>query len=891
MKTLSFLLFNLFFSILLFSEFLSLGQVTIEKNIYNDPPLTGEFQVDPSMIYNSVPFGVGECSMAFNGKIYLIVWSDHRNNDELKVYGARLDTEGNLLDPVGFLICNIPGEQYHPNVSTNGDIFLVTWDYIDFESDTYQDIYAARVKDDKTVLDPGGIIICDAPGEQDFPKVASVGEDFCIVWADSRPGFDSPHIYGTFVSSSGAVSHPAGLPICTSYPYQESPDICADGLRYFIVWKEFQNIGGLFLYPDGTVSQENGHYITLSLGIDSEPSVCWGGSQFFLAWEIDESGSRYKIYGSRIDNQGYMIDDDIIEISGVQPVRYYGPDVSSDGSNFMVTYYGRYQGIEDHVDVLVRRLGADGHLLDPDQIVIYREEYYNNLSPSILYNGNDYLLTWQDHQSGNAKLYGTFVDPSGIVNPVDGFQISYGYNGQFDGKAASDGSNYMVIWCDTRNENLIHWDIYASKINQQGIVQQQNPTPIVTDEKEVENPAIEFNGIDYLIAWDSRDGLRGARVDPDGNLIGDDFFITSLQNLSNSPFDIASDGQNWLIVFCDDRDDNQFDTILCDIYGVIVNADGTIKPPGDLTLLSHVGNQKEPYVIFDGTDYVVVYVDYRNDYPDMEDIYGFRVTPEGNVIDTDGVEIVDNDILVMYDPVLSFDSTNYLLCWVESAFSGDLQQDIKGLRFNRQFELLDTQPIIIADGPGDQTVPSLTYCDGKYMVLWMDESTGTNVRIGSTFISPAGTILQKEIFSENEYITTNPFITRGPEKEALAVFSKYIDNFGETQVNAVRLMGKLAGQVQEPGISEQDGNSVMNARIWPVPASDILQGWFTLVNTKDVNIFIYDAAGKVIKELKPGELSKGEHEFNTSVEDWLPGVYFVNIKAGNDGVTLKVVVK
>jgi hypothetical protein len=78
------------------------------------------------------------------------------------------------------------GENFSPAIASNGkDLFLVVY----YRKNTNDfDIYGTRVTIDGKVLDPQGIPISVAPGDQMFPSVTWNGENFFVVWQDYRSG-------------------------------------------------------------------------------------------------------------------------------------------------------------------------------------------------------------------------------------------------------------------------------------------------------------------------------------------------------------------------------------------------------------------------------------------------------------------------------------------------------------------------------------------------------------------------------------------------------------------------------------------------------------------------------------------------------------------------------
>ena len=65
-----------------------------------------------------------------------------------------------------------------------------------------------------SVLSPTGVKVNGAAFEQSTPAVGVSGNQFLVVWGDTRSGANSD-IYGTKVSTSGAVQSSNGFAIAT----------------------------------------------------------------------------------------------------------------------------------------------------------------------------------------------------------------------------------------------------------------------------------------------------------------------------------------------------------------------------------------------------------------------------------------------------------------------------------------------------------------------------------------------------------------------------------------------------------------------------------------------------------------------------------------------------
>src|SRR6186997_1007044 len=111
-----------------------------------------------------------------------------------------------------------PGDQLYPEVDSNGSEFLVAWEDRRSGSIDQTDIYASRVAEDGTTLDPDGIPITTAAGFQWTPEVASDGTNFLVVWTDSAPGNRSD-VRAERVTPQGEILDPGGFVLTGAEQY------------------------------------------------------------------------------------------------------------------------------------------------------------------------------------------------------------------------------------------------------------------------------------------------------------------------------------------------------------------------------------------------------------------------------------------------------------------------------------------------------------------------------------------------------------------------------------------------------------------------------------------------------------------------------------------------
>ncbi len=230
-----------------------------------------------------------------------------------------------------------------------------------------------------------------------------------------------------------------------------------------------------------------------------------------------------------------------------------------------------------------------------------------------------------------------------------------------------DGTNYLVVWQDHRNG---YWDIYGTRVSVDGTI--LDPGGIVICGAPVDQmyPAIGFDGTNYLVVWqDYRSGvgyeIYGARVSPDGSVLDTAALLISRQASGTGAPGIGFDGTNYLVVWSEWRSGSGYD-----IYGKRIAPSGISVDSIAFCVSSARNSQSAPGISFDGTNYLVAWEDYRRD-SIYSDIYGARVTPAGTVIDPVGIAISGYE-RGQCTPVVIFDETNYLVVWRYGAVNYDL---------------------------------------------------------------------------------------------------------------------------------------------------------------------------------------------------------------------------
>ena len=208
-----------------------------------------------------IPFFIHQNSAELNivprvatlGTNYMIVWARSLpNNYNYDIAFTRVSTNGTFLDATPKYICQAPGTDIHPKVASDPGTgrYLAAWArYVG----GYK-VFAGVVQEDGTVLTPvGGIQVCNTGTAQHLPAVARLSElahEFLIAWAHS-PGGD---IWGARIDiSSLQVLDPEGFVIDSSPGPQNTPDLAGGSDRCLAVFQsgESGTVQGMgrFVFP------------------------------------------------------------------------------------------------------------------------------------------------------------------------------------------------------------------------------------------------------------------------------------------------------------------------------------------------------------------------------------------------------------------------------------------------------------------------------------------------------------------------------------------------------------------------------------------------------------------------------------------------------------------
>ncbi len=830
-----------------------------------------EFPFDTTFALGPAP-GEEDCAdVAFDGTNFFVVWMEYEDGG---IYGVRMSPDGVLLDTFPIPLCSSGLFPEYPAVAFDGTNYLVVW--VDWRNGD-EDIYGTRVSPAGEVLDPDGIPISTAPEIQSIPSVIFDGTNYLVAWNDLRSGNWESDIYASRVTPAGEVLDPDGIPVNTQ-PYDQIiyRGLAFDGTNYLFVFSDdrdgdyYYDAYGARMSTGGVVLDSQGFIISAGNNDQALPRVGFDGTNYFVVWFDDrEVLEDYRVYGARVTQGGTVLDPQGIRVS--DNLSGY-PTVAFDGTNYFVVWLDYRSGWQ--ADVYGTRVSTAGVVLDSSGIPVSSESESDQVLPAVVFGAGRYFTVWSDYRNFEAPdIYGARVDISGQVLDPDGVLLSWGIISptQYAPVAAFDGTNYLVIWQDYRNG--YGGDIYGARVTSEGQVLDPEGIAIATGWQHQYSPAITFDGTNYFVVWvDERNGAQdiyGTRVSPAGEVLDPDGVPIAVDEYYKYYPQLGFNGENYLIVY--ELHDWVGDKH--DIYGVRVTPDGNVL--GTLTIAGFSGWQIHP-AITTGTETLLVVWQDERDSMSYTDIYAARVMPSGEVLDPDGIPVCTAGDYQTFPDAVSGEG-GYFVVWNDSRSGG---YDVYAARVTADGAVLDPDGIAISTNDSDQFYPRVDFLNHRWFIAWQDyrnqENTdifGARVDLNGLVLDPQGIELINQ--PDDRYLSG---ITAGSD-QLLIAFDGYLPDY---------FTNKALGAFWNPvGITEKPKETFNQTglRVLGNPVRSRLELEVKLPQTGQLRLELLDATGRQVRVLKTGELNVGTTRMSFDLRDLNAGVYF--LKLSGSGLELR----
>ena len=818
-----------------------------------------EFLVDTTITYWPKQADQTDPAVAFGLSEYLVVWQDH---DGI-VYGARVTTSGDVLDPAGIGIARASIHS-RPAAAFDGANFLVVFR-------TGSSINGARVSPSGVVLDPECIPVCSLSVCLATPAVAS-GDSAClVVWTQERDSVTTD-IYGARVTRSGVVLDPDGIPIAQDSGNQDEPAVAPDGSNYLVVFRDAcldssGDISAVRVSSAGVVLDTTAVPIVHAAGAQDNPSVSFGDSVYLVAWDALGSPTGRDIFCARISPTGQLLDTNGISVSAADSAQV-SPVAVFDGTDFMLTWTDSRHGRAS--DIYGARLTQAGIVLDTLGVPVCSARRIQQ-SPALASDDTMCLAVWQDGRNGGScrdDIYAERISRSGLVGDTLGLLVSIGQpSSQTAPAAAFVDTCFLVAW--------YQWDLHPrvryARVGLNGGLLDSAPGFAPGHPPSSGPAALAAADTDALIV-SVGGGIIGARVTPSGTLRDTSGIWVVSDTGSYALPTVASDGSNWLVAW------RQSDSGASSIRAARVSAAGALLDSTAINFCTDALGQTALRVAFGDSLYVVLWVAQRPGGRSV--ICAGRVTRSGEALDTlSGRVTFDSGYAAAPDVV--FGGSGFLVVWEDQPFSGG-HHEICGARLAPDGVAIDSAPILISGGEYDCRSPAVAFDGTDYLVAWQDDRQSPNSGIYAARVSRWGTVFQTFPLTPQSGERT-PCLTRAPGGSILLTYEASADSVNGRPFGWPRIWGRLSPFEAIEEVPTQTAGRI-TLDVLPNPFSGKAEVRYALPVSSYVRLEMYDISGRVVRLLADDEQKAGNHvlHLNGAARDGrllANGVYILRLDA------------
>lgn len=641
--------------------------------------------------------------VARGGDQYLVVWADRRAQQTTSVapqsrgdiYAMRLNAQGEPIDHVPFIVGAAFGEQSQPKVAWNGENWLVVFISQDPDNGYFADrIRAVRVSPLGEILDPTPISF---PATQFTPdtiglQVAGLGSQ----WIVTRCVYHSDG-YGTFlggqrISGAGALldSSPVML---MDWTYGPCTTI-ATQTEFLVAGPDWSNSATIKARRvSGAMSP-----IGAAFNVPSR-SIASNGTEYYVAWT---SGGN--LVGSRMTSGGTLVSPaGTVLATGASPGH---TTVSHDDVNWWVEWGAA-------AELRTMRVSPSGAALDPLggamlPIVIGGTSGFAYDPVVVGRAGGGATVFWNDSRaamSSDTNVYSLTIDASNA--PIQERVVSTSSPNQRTADLATGPGDQTA--CVFVSEAADVDRVLVQFLDGNGVATRAEPIEVFRG-VNVGRAKIAWNGSVYMIAFDA--GLTGpniytVRMAADGTLID-----TPVPSMTGFSPDVEALGGNFLVAMC------RYGFTPQTIYAVARRFDGVTGATldsGEL-LLGGTYVSAGPRVRTDGTRWIVTYHSNWTHNSTQSDVAFNFVNADGTF--TTAVNPSTSSGAAGH-PDVAFSGSEYLFVWRNNTLATP-NNFISG-RIMHADGTYAPNVITIAEAPGRQLTPAVTWDGANFVVAWEDQ--------------------------------------------------------------------------------------------------------------------------------------------------------------------------
>ena len=350
--------------------------------------------------------------VAYVDGVFLTVW-ETANGTDSDISGRRADVQGTLLDPTSLVVSDAIDAQYDIDVGTMEDEFFVIWTDGRDNADQGDDIFGTRITADGIVTDSQGIAIGAAAGDQQSPTLISSDSEYFVVWNDGRTvDATGTDVYGARVSSSGIVLDPGGIAITQAMGEQSDPMLSWNGSTYLVAWQDGRNwstdIYSRLVSQAGTLDVDE-ILVTRSVNGMKEPTASNGDGTWLVAWLDERDADGPQIYVRQVDSScaASRAGEQRLSMNSISPQR---PKAAFGNGQWLIAWQDK-----DSRVINGARYNPEEGAVDAIEFPISLDDLYSPERPNTCGGDSGWLVVWASYDAD--FIGGDYTAKARLVNP------------------------------------------------------------------------------------------------------------------------------------------------------------------------------------------------------------------------------------------------------------------------------------------------------------------------------------------------------------------------------------------------------------------------------------------------------------------------------------------
>lgn len=387
-----------------------------------------------------------------------------------------------------------------------------------------------------------------------------------------------------------------------------------------------------------------------------------------------------------------------------------------------------------------------------------------------------------------------------FLSPQAGASYSTGVAGFGAGPyLGTDGTNFLVVtqqFPASAAGSLQNWTGSIVAPDGHTIASfNLNPNNALVGTSYVPYAAVAFDGTNYLVVY-TQDHLApqattldAVRVSSTGAIVGTASTVATLSILGIAPFALAFDGSQYLLVY-----PAAIPPSTTQLLGILI-APNSGQPTGAAFQLVSGTTPLESYgpaLVFDGINFLLVWEQNANS---GSQLLAERISNTGMLLDATPISIMVSQVGLSSPniPAVAFDGTNYLVAYVDytSQTPGN-GPGISATRISTAGLLLDAGPLkpgIVVEpiSPQGSDNVSVAFLAGQYYVVWHTQGPTQQKysQINSARISTSGVLTTAGVSGFPVEITNNSSSPNIVSNANSALISMNAQNFSTKSIQTL----------------------------------------------------------------------------------------------------------